>query len=174
MGKTVTIPLKEDQLERLQRLAQRMGKSRSAVGALLLEEALRQAEFPGIEFRDSPVGRQAYMRPIEWVEAAFRYYEAFREEIDAAARAGLTLVTYDQRTIPPLLVSLAEQGLSHGGVIFVNRPISGMSAATWTGPIAWSISALHRSQRADNRRDRVLSHGGCYDRRLCLSVRRIF
>ena len=39
---------------------------------------------------------------------------------DAAAQ-GLTLVTYDRRTIPPLLKAWAEQGKSHGGVIFVDE-----------------------------------------------------
>jgi len=38
-----------------------------------------------------------------------------------AARQGLTLVTYDRRTIPPLLKAWAEQERSHGGVIFVDE-----------------------------------------------------
>ena len=37
-----------------------------------------------------------------------------------AAVQGLTLVTYDRRTIPPLLKGWAEEGRSHGGVIFVD------------------------------------------------------
>lgn len=37
-----------------------------------------------------------------------------------AARQGLTLVTYDRRTIPPLLKAWAEQERRHGGVIFVD------------------------------------------------------
>ena len=32
----------------------------------------------------------------------------------------LTLVTYDQATIVPLLKSWAEQGISHSGVIFID------------------------------------------------------
>lgn len=38
-----------------------------------------------------------------------------------AAAQSLTLVTYDRRTIPPLLKSWAEQGLDHAGVIFVDE-----------------------------------------------------
>jgi hypothetical protein len=38
-----------------------------------------------------------------------------------AAKQGLTLVTYDRRTIPPLLKLWAEEGRSHGGVIFVDE-----------------------------------------------------
>jgi len=37
-----------------------------------------------------------------------------------AARKHLTLVTYDRRTIPPLLKTWAEEGRKHGGVIFVD------------------------------------------------------
>lgn len=43
----------------------------------------------------------------------------------AAAEDRLTLVTYDLKTIPPLLVEWGAPGRSHGGVIFVDdRSIS--------------------------------------------------
>ncbi len=38
-----------------------------------------------------------------------------------AAAKRLTLVTYDRRTIPPLLKTWAEAGRQHGGVIFVDE-----------------------------------------------------
>ncbi|HTW94718.1 MAG TPA: hypothetical protein VMD30_08000 [Tepidisphaeraceae bacterium] len=38
-----------------------------------------------------------------------------------AARERLTLVSYDLRTIAPLLKSWLEQGIDHGGVIFVDQ-----------------------------------------------------
>jgi hypothetical protein len=38
-----------------------------------------------------------------------------------AREEGLTLVTYDQKTIPPLLSELAGSGRHHSGVIFVDR-----------------------------------------------------
>jgi hypothetical protein len=34
---------------------------------------------------------------------------------------GLTLVTYDRRTIPPLLKAWAEEGRRHAGAIFVDE-----------------------------------------------------
>jgi hypothetical protein len=37
-----------------------------------------------------------------------------------AAAQGLTLVTYDRKTIPPLLKTWAETGRDHGGVVFVD------------------------------------------------------
>ncbi len=40
-----------------------------------------------------------------------------------AAVQGVTLVTYDRRTIPPLLKTWAEEGRTHGGVIFVDERI---------------------------------------------------
>ena len=41
--------------------------------------------------------------------------------LQQATRKRLTLVTYDRRTIPPLLKTWAEQGRKHGGVIFVDE-----------------------------------------------------
>jgi hypothetical protein len=41
--------------------------------------------------------------------------------LHAAALRGLTVVTYDRRTIPPLLKDWAEQERDHGGVIFVDE-----------------------------------------------------
>jgi hypothetical protein len=41
--------------------------------------------------------------------------------LTTAAAQGLILVTYDRRTIPPLLKTWAEQGRAHGGVIFVDE-----------------------------------------------------
>src|SRR6185295_414156 len=39
----------------------------------------------------------------------------------AAQEEGLTLVTYDQKTIPPILVELAMNEEHHSGVIFADR-----------------------------------------------------
>ena len=40
--------------------------------------------------------------------------------LTVAAHSGLTLVTYDVRTVPPLLKRWAESGLPHAGVVFVD------------------------------------------------------
>lgn len=49
------------------------------------------------------------------------YLGASDDTILTAARvAGLTLVTYDLRTIPPLPKQWGEDGTAHGGVIFVD------------------------------------------------------
>jgi hypothetical protein len=41
--------------------------------------------------------------------------------LERAAEQGLTLVTYDRRTIPPLLKTWAEAGQDHGGVVFIDE-----------------------------------------------------
>ena len=41
--------------------------------------------------------------------------------LQQAATEGLTLVTYDRRTIPPLLKAWAEEERTHGGVILVDE-----------------------------------------------------
>ena len=41
--------------------------------------------------------------------------------LEHAEKQGLTLVTYDRRTIPPLLKDWAEAGRNHGGIIFVDE-----------------------------------------------------
>ncbi|HLV81676.1 MAG TPA: DUF5615 family PIN-like protein [Chthonomonadaceae bacterium] len=41
--------------------------------------------------------------------------------LHAAAEDGRTLVTYDRKTIAPLLKEWGASGLSHGGVVFVDN-----------------------------------------------------
>jgi|SRR5215469_5054157 len=41
--------------------------------------------------------------------------------LEHAAEKALTLVTYDRRTIPPLLKNWAEEGRDQGGVIFIDE-----------------------------------------------------
>lgn len=110
MSKAMTIELPDDQAERLQRLARRLGRTREETGARLIDEALRGADFAFITFRDSAVGRQAYIQGsglavwevmmllrerggdvgktanyLEWphtrVQAAANYAAAFPDEI---------------------------------------------------------------------------------------------
>src|SRR5438874_870701 len=113
MSQVVSLRLPDSQAERLKRLARRLKRTPSETGSLLIEEGLRQVEFAYIEFRNSPVGRQAYIkgstlavwevisvaesheldvkktaRHLNWpevrVQAALNYAEAFSEEIRLA------------------------------------------------------------------------------------------
>jgi hypothetical protein len=94
-------------------MAKRHGWTPSDTSARLVEEGLRRSEFAFIDFRDSPVGRQAYIqgstlavwelvmlargykgrisaaaRHLRWpearVQAAMNYAEAFPDEIEEA------------------------------------------------------------------------------------------
>ena len=98
---------------RLKRLAKRHGWTASDASARLVEEGLRRSEFAFIDFRDSAIGRQAYIQgsslavwevillcrgykndlqavakhlrwPLAKVQAAVHYAEAFGEEINEA------------------------------------------------------------------------------------------
>jgi hypothetical protein len=61
MSAVISLRLRDDQRAQLDLLARRSGKKPSEVAARLLEEGLRMASHPYIEFRDSMVGRQAYV-----------------------------------------------------------------------------------------------------------------
>lgn len=109
----VSLRVSHEQAERLQRKARRLGRTASETGAILLEEGLRRDEFSFIDFRDSTVGRQAFIQgtrlsvwmvvkmarrfdsnveqtakhlersPLQ-IQAALNYANAFSDEIEAA------------------------------------------------------------------------------------------
>lgn len=97
-----------DHLRRLSRIA---GRSMREMAAMLLNEKLREEEFPFIEFRATPIGRQPFVKGtslavweavlvgrqfdmdskktaayLQWVEpkvqSAFAYAEAYQDEIE--------------------------------------------------------------------------------------------
>ena len=139
MSKVVSTRLATETEARLQRLARRLGKTPSETGAMLIEESLRETEFAYIEFRNSPVGRQAYMKnsnlavwqvimlaerykqdvvktathlqkPIEWVKAAFNYAEAYPQEINLAIEDDLAInYTTIKRILPQTELLLIPQ-----------------------------------------------------------------
>ena len=113
MSQVVSARLPKETVERLKRFARRLGKTPSETGAMLIEESLRQEEFALIDFRNSPVGRQAYLansglavwevmmvaqdynldveavahhfqKPAVWVMAAFNYAATYPDEIRLA------------------------------------------------------------------------------------------
>lgn len=118
------------QMERLQRLARRLGRTPSETTALLVEESLRRSEFAFIDFRDSLAGRQAYVQgsglavwevvliaqgydldaqktaahlawPMARVQAALSYAQVFQDEIEGALQDnGSYSIERIQRLVP--------------------------------------------------------------------------
>ncbi|HTQ58866.1 MAG TPA: hypothetical protein VMI32_01480 [Candidatus Solibacter sp.] len=72
--------------------------------------------------------------------------------LQQAAAQRLTLVTYDRRTIPPLLKAWAEEGREHGGVIFVDEKTFSPSD---TGGLVRALNELARATARWEWRDRV-------------------
>ncbi|MDQ2742880.1 MAG: hypothetical protein M3Z66_11380 [Chloroflexota bacterium] len=113
MSKAVSLRLRESQVDRLSRVARRTQRPSSETAAILLDESLRMAEYPHIVFKDTAIGRQAFVsgtRLKVWqlinllrrydddvasvaddldlapflIEAAIHSGTAFSEEIEAA------------------------------------------------------------------------------------------
>jgi len=84
---------------------------------MLLDEHISPQVAKGLRRTQRPIAVHAL---AEWEEgnSLGQEDEAF---LRAAAAQHLTLVTYDRRTIPPLLKGWAEAGMHHGGVIFVDE-----------------------------------------------------
>jgi len=72
--------------------------------------------------------------------------------LERAAVQGLTLVTFDRRTIPPLLKDWAEEERKHGGAIFVDEKT--ISPAN-TGGLVRALSELARTTAGWDWSDRV-------------------
>jgi hypothetical protein len=89
---------------------------------LLLDEHISPDVMNGVQRRN----RSSVSHPIvihcmaQWENGNFHGKEDSVCLLEAAKQR-LTLVTYDRRTIPPLLKLWAEEGRSHGGVIFVDE-----------------------------------------------------
>ena len=104
---------------------------------LLLDEQISPDVANGLRRRNRAI-EVRYM--LEWENGHFLGQHdpsCLRE----AATQGLTLVTYDRRTIPPLLKTWAEEERTHGGVIFVDEKT--ISPAD-IGSLVWALTGLAR------------------------------
>jgi hypothetical protein len=88
---------------------------------------------------------------VEWDNGAF-LGQPDSACLQWAAAHGLTLVTYDRRTIPPLLKIWAEEGRKHGGVIFVDEKTI---PASDIGSLARALGEIWRKNAKWNWTDRV-------------------
>jgi hypothetical protein len=84
---------------------------------LLLDEHISPDVADGLRRRHQSL---AIHWMAEWEDGGFLGKDDSACLLEAAEQR-LTLVTYDRRTIPPLLKNWAEEGRRHGGVIFVDE-----------------------------------------------------
>jgi hypothetical protein len=84
---------------------------------LLLDEHISPEVGNGVQRRNR---RLVVHSMVHWKSGNFLGKEDSACLLEAAKQR-LTLVTYDRRTIPPLLKLWAEEERSHGGVIFVDE-----------------------------------------------------
>jgi uncharacterized protein (DUF433 family) len=111
VSRVISVRLRSEEAANLERLARQFGRSLGAAASLLLREKLKEEEFPFIEFRNTLVGRQAFVKgtglavwevlfiargldmdvarvadhlgcPEEKVQAALAYAETYPDEID--------------------------------------------------------------------------------------------
>jgi len=127
---TIDIEMPDEQSARLDRFAMSVRKSPREATAQLIEEGLRHAEFPAVEFRGSDAGRQAYVVgsslavwevamidenyghsaeqtaahlrwPVTRVEAVLAYARTYQQEIAAALQENRSVSPQDlQRSLP--------------------------------------------------------------------------
>jgi hypothetical protein len=136
----ISMRLPTESANRLKRLANRHGWTPSDASARLVEEGLRRSEFAFIDFRDSAVGRQAYIQGsslavwevmllvqsykanvsavsahLNWPEAkaqaAINYAKVFPEEIASALSENAAT---DFEALKQMLPQAAQFGSSSG------------------------------------------------------------
>ncbi len=141
MSQVVSLRLKDAQAKRLERVAARLGRTRSEAAAVLLEEAVRREEFGLIEFRSTTRGREAFLHgtrikawqlislasdmgpdpdalaahlgiPVELVRAGLAYADAFPDEIQAGLAAQDVSLEDLKRLLPGLEVFTMDAATS--------------------------------------------------------------
>lgn len=121
---------------------------------LLLDEHVSPAVAHGLRRRNPSLVVHSMQ---EWQNGAFLGQDD-TACLQEAARQELTLVTYDRRTIPPLLKTWAEEGRNHGGVIFIDEKtispvdVGGLVRALLqvvrdTGPSDWTDRVVFLESR---------------------------
>jgi predicted nuclease of predicted toxin-antitoxin system len=85
--------------------------------ALLLDEQISPLIAEQLSARQPSIAVQSLHR---WQGGAL-LAKPDTQVLEAAAEAELTLVTYDLRTIPSLLIEWGAGGAAHSGVIFVDQ-----------------------------------------------------
>ena len=115
---------------------------------LLLDEHISPGVAQSLRRRDRSI---AVFAMADWEEGNFLGLED-SACLQEAAMQKLTLVTYDRRTIPPLLKDWAEEGRQHAGVIFIDEKT--ISPAD-IGGLVYSLGLLVKEARDWDWTDRI-------------------
>jgi hypothetical protein len=115
---------------------------------LLLDEHISPVIAASLRRRDRKI---VVFSMAEWEDGNFLGQEDAACLRQAAVQK-LTLVTYDRRTIPPLLKDWAEAGRQHAGVIFVDEKTISQADI---GGLVQSLGVLLKEARDWDWTDRV-------------------
>ncbi len=115
---------------------------------LLLDEHISPGVAASLRRRDRKV---VVFGMAEWEDGNFLGQDD-SACLQQAAVQKLTLVTYDRRTIPPLLKDWAEAGRQHAGVIFVDEKTISQADI---GGLVQSLGVLLKEARDWDWTDRV-------------------
>lgn len=116
---------------------------------LLLDEHISPGVAKGLKRRKPGIVVRYF---AEWENGSFLGQDD-SSCLKQAATQGLTLVTYDRRTIPPLLKTWAEEQRSHGGVIFIDeKTISPRNI----GALVRALTELIKTSKNWNWKDRIV------------------
>jgi hypothetical protein len=110
---------------------------------LLLDEHISPDVAEGLRTRHAKL---VVISLAEWEEGRFMGQPDDLMLLEAAIQK-LPLVTYDRKTIPPLLKTRAEAGLDHGGVIFVDHKT--IPSSDFGGLIRALHTLFHESAKWD-------------------------
>jgi hypothetical protein len=116
---------------------------------LLLDEHIAKEVARGLRERSKAIVAHAL---VEWEGGNFLGLDdavCLRE----AAAQGLTFVTYDRRTVPPLLKAWSEEERTHGGVIFVDDKTVPQAEI---GGLVKVLASLHKEAETWDWTNRVL------------------
>ena len=83
------------------------------------------------------------------------YYLGVSDEVilKAAAKEELTFITYDQKTIPPILFEWGQANINHAGVVFIDyRSITPNNFGALVRAIIW----LWDTQNQENWQNRIV------------------
>jgi len=115
---------------------------------LLLDEHISPDVALGLRRRNRAISVRSM---AEWEDGSY-LGQADAAGLRAAAAQELTLVTYDRRTIPPLLKAWAEEERHHAGVVFVDdRTISPVDI----GGLVRALARLAKEARSWDWTDRI-------------------